>query len=283
MCTVVFRLHVTFYCAGTKFHHMYYFVFQKYIRCISVLLVVKDCVLNLWTFYINYITTNKYLNTMLANSIHLNLWICRFFWAHATAGICKSPAILISLCICLSSFWHLIFFTLSQFLLPSLHATPHYQNSWYSLSLTLPFHRSLPLFLSLTLSAVLRSLHSRSHLIVSLFFSTHSCLFFSFCPTACVLRSTLLLWQTPCSYFPPGSETVFCHPIKALIYCIWQVGILVIYILPSLSVCASPSFSSLVFLSTISAGAKNRPAADSCDTKVKAVSIRKELVRQSID
>lgn len=41
-----------------------------------------------------------------------------------------------------------------------------------------------------------------------------------------------------------GSDMVFCHPIKALIYCISQIGILVIYILSSLSVLLPQWFSS---------------------------------------
>lgn len=68
------------------------------------------------------------------------------------------------------------------------------------------------------------------------FYSTHSV------PLTCVLRSTLLLWQTPCYSFPLGSDTVFCHPVKPLIYCISQIGTLFIYILPFFfSPYASPS------------------------------------------
>lgn len=113
------------------------------------------------------------------------------------------------------------------------------------------------------------------------FYSTHSV------PLTCVLRSTLLLWQTPCYSFPLGSDTVFCHPVKPLIYCISQIGTLFIYILPFFffSLCVSlshfPSSSSYTRYLSIYAGAKNRLAADSCGTEVKAVSIREELVAQS--
>lgn len=122
------------------------------------------------------------------------------FWTCATAGIWKLLVILLSLCICLPSFWHLIFFTLSQFLLPSLHATPHYRNSWYSLSLTHPLHLFLPLFLSLPDTISSSSLASRSHLIVSLFLNTFMSpllhLSHSLCPeisTAPMTSSLLLL------------------------------------------------------------------------------------------
>ncbi len=173
MCAVVFLLrYVIVYRAGIKFHHMYYLVFQKYIKSI---LSVVSCVLHLWTFLYKLTMRPKLVNykkkdpafipCLLPNSVPPeSLWICRCvsFWACATAGIRKSLVISLSLCICLSSFWHLIFFTLSQFLLPSLRAAPHYQNSWYS-SLANSPPPSPPPSLSLPSSSL--SLPSRSHLI----------------------------------------------------------------------------------------------------------------------
>lgn len=105
---------------------------------------------------------------------------------------------------------------------------------------------SLSLFLSLTLSPLLLLL--LPDLILSPpFCSTHSCPHFSFCYIQCVLRLTLLLYL----HVPPflrGEIHFFCHPIKALIYCIFTNGEFN-YLHAAFSFCLCFSFSHFPFSS----------------------------------
>lgn len=101
--------------------------------------------------------------------------------------------------------------TLSEFMIFSLADSP----LPITISPSLPLSPFLP---------------SRFHLITSLFpknafVSPLLRLSRSMCPEI----NAASLTNSPS--FPLGSDTVFCHPIKALIYCISQIGILVIYTL----------------------------------------------------
>lgn len=78
---------------------------------------------------------------------------------------------------------------------------------------------------------------------------------------SCILRSAPT--HSPHSSIPPGTDTVSCHPIKALIYCISQIGDF-----SYLHIASFCLFLSLIFLlhppvlaQSLSAGVKKYPGS----------------------
>lgn len=134
----------------------------------------------------------------------------------------------------------------------------------FCLSLTLPLRHSLPLYLLLSLSRP-----SRSHLIIPLFLDAFMSSLLHLSHSLCPEISTAPpLWFS----FLPSCETFDLLHIT-------NRDIIFLHV----SFCRFPSFSLYLTPLPLSAGAQNRLAADSCGVEVKALSIREELVAQSID
>lgn len=147
----------------------------------------------------------------------------RCFWVHVATENNSAPLfwtetsqqnirlfLSLSSCDCLATLCHLIFSTLSLVLLPpSLLAATISQKIVTCFSrLVVPFLS--PLSPSDTSPPPSLSLASRSHLTIS--------------PSHHLPLSLPLPRPQIGSSIPPGTDTVSCHPVKALIYCTSQIG-----------------------------------------------------------
>lgn len=157
----------------------------------------------------------------------------------------------------------------------SLHAAPHYHNSWFFLAPSLPLHPPLSLSLPDSPSPPFFQILSS---FLDTFMSPTSRL-----SRSLVLTSTLLLWQTPYYFFLLGEWYSFLSSHKGFdLLPITHMDFIYLHIF-SLSLLLSFPSSSTLYLLFLSTGEKNRPSEDSCGTEGKAVSIHEEFAAQNIN